>query len=83
MNTIELLKAASNNLGLSPADTMFKAQRLYERGFISYPRTETTAYPKNVENFNKIPIQLCSTNETEWSIKGRIDENVSLYFMEA
>jgi DNA topoisomerase-3 len=49
LNTVALLKVASNNLGIGPHQTMVIAERLYIRGFISYPRTESTQYP---EHFN-------------------------------
>ncbi|ADY73028.1 Reverse gyrase [Desulfurobacterium thermolithotrophum DSM 11699] len=41
-NTGELLKEASNNLGISAEETMNIAQALFESGFITYHRTDST-----------------------------------------
>jgi len=58
-----MLKIASSNLGIGPADTMHVAERLYLSGYITYPRTETTRYAnsfdfmeivKNLKNFSKL-----------------------------
>eukprot|EP00884_Botryococcus_braunii_P010708 jgi/Botrbrau1/19639/Bobra.0003s0009.1 len=45
LNTVELLKVASSAMGIGPHQAMQIAERLYTAGFISYPRTESSAYP--------------------------------------
>ncbi|XP_062164854.1 DNA topoisomerase 3-beta isoform X2 [Alnus glutinosa] len=49
LNTVNLLKVASSALGFGPQMAMQLAERLYTQGFISYPRTESTAYPSSFE----------------------------------
>ncbi|OZJ02901.1 hypothetical protein BZG36_04922 [Bifiguratus adelaidae] len=49
LNTVELLKFGSAHLGIAPQDCMNTAERLYTQGYISYPRTETSQYPKNFD----------------------------------
>lgn len=46
INTVAMLKFASSCLGLGPQQTMHTAERLYLSGYISYPRTESTAFPQ-------------------------------------
>jgi DNA topoisomerase-3 len=44
LNTVEMLKIASRQLGISPKQAMQLAEHLYTNGFISYPRTESSRY---------------------------------------
>jgi len=45
-STSRLLQTASNQLGLSPSDTMSICQQLYQTGYITYMRTESSQYSK-------------------------------------
>ena len=47
LNTSRLLQIASNQLRLSPRDTMSFCQVLYQDGYITYMRTENTKYSKD------------------------------------
>jgi DNA topoisomerase-3 len=49
LNTVALMKAASTQLGLGPQQGMHIAEHLYINGWISYPRTESSAYPEHFD----------------------------------
>ncbi len=51
-STNDFLRAAAN-LGYSPDRALSIAEKLYTEGYISYPRTDNTVYPKSI-NLRKI-----------------------------
>lgn len=44
LTTSSLQQQASNELNISPAETMLACQHLYEGGYITYPRTDSRVY---------------------------------------
>ncbi|VDM53039.1 unnamed protein product [Angiostrongylus costaricensis] len=73
LNTVELMRVASNAFGISPSSTMSIAEHLYTQGFISYPRTETTSYPSNFDLTGTLRQQ---ANNSKW---GDVVKKVSLF----
>ena len=49
LNTVAMMKACSKALGIGPHSAMQIAERLYLSGYLSYPRTESSAYPKSFD----------------------------------
>lgn len=49
MNTIKLQKLATSKLRISGHQVMEIAEKLYNKGFISYPRTETDKFPPSMD----------------------------------
>lgn len=62
LDTIELEKAASRKLGINAKETMKIAEKLYSQGFISYPRTETNIFPKELNLSNLVQLQVQDNN---------------------
>lgn len=62
LNTVNLLKVASSALGMGPHHAMQIAERLYTQGYISYPRTESTAYPATFDFEGTLKIQSRNPN---------------------
>lgn len=63
LDTVELEKQASRKLKLSAKTTMSIAERLYTQGYISYPRTETNIFPKEMNLANIVQTQ---TGDQRW-----------------
>ncbi|VDN37095.1 unnamed protein product [Gongylonema pulchrum] len=63
LDTVELEKLAVRKLKLSAKEAMAVAERLYNKGYISYPRTETNKFPNDIDLSTYVQQQLVST---EW-----------------
>ena len=49
LNTLEMQKRLNRAIRVSPDSIMKMAEELYQAGFISYPRTETDAFPPDFD----------------------------------
>ncbi|XP_076756767.1 topoisomerase 3-alpha isoform X2 [Xylocopa sonorina] len=63
LDTVELEKQGSRKLRLSAKETMRIAEKLYTQGLISYPRTETNIFPKEL---NLTPMVNQQVNHPDW-----------------
>ena len=63
INTVKLLKVASQSFGYSAQETLRIAEHLYLRGFTTYPRTESTDFSPN---FNFTEILQEHSSHSEW-----------------
>ncbi|XP_033096293.1 DNA topoisomerase 3-alpha-like [Anneissia japonica] len=63
MDTVELEKLSSRKLKISAKETMKIAEKLYTKGFISYPRTETNIFPKELDLY---PLVQEQTQDRQW-----------------
>lgn len=66
MDTVELEKLGARKLKLSAKVVMQAAEKLYTQGFISYPRTETNIFPKEL---NLRPLVEIQTRDQRWGGK--------------
>ncbi|CAI2732107.1 unnamed protein product [Schistosoma spindalis] len=60
----ELEKLASRKLHMGARYAMQLAERLYNKGFISYPRTETKIFPPDLDLKSLVRVQI---NDSRWS----------------
>ncbi|XP_063286717.1 DNA topoisomerase 3-alpha [Pelobates fuscus] len=63
LDTVELEKLASRKLKIGAKETMKIAEKLYTQGYISYPRTETNIFPKDL---NLTPLVEQQTQDRHW-----------------
>ncbi|PIO59881.1 hypothetical protein TELCIR_18643, partial [Teladorsagia circumcincta] len=63
MDTVQLEKLAVRKLKMSAKQAMDIAEKLYNKGYISYPRTETNKFPSNM-NLSALVGQL--TTSPKW-----------------
>jgi DNA topoisomerase-1 len=62
LNTTAFTTDASNRLGITPSRAMRIAEDLYMDGYISYPRTDNTVYPKSLDT-NQLVKQLVAVDD--------------------
>ncbi|CAL1541767.1 unnamed protein product [Lymnaea stagnalis] len=63
LDTVELEKLGSRKLKINAKETMKIAEKLYTQGFISYPRTETNMFPKDMDLVSLVEEQ---TRDPDW-----------------
>ena len=63
LTTVELQKMASIYLKMSSDKTMTVAEKLYNQGIISYPRTETDVFD---DKFELHPLISCQVQDSRW-----------------
>ncbi|XP_041521839.1 DNA topoisomerase 3-alpha isoform X2 [Microtus oregoni] len=65
LDTVELEKLASRKLRINAKETMRIAEKLYTQGYISYPRTETNIFPKDL---NLAALVEQQTQDPHWGV---------------
>ncbi|XP_029432031.1 DNA topoisomerase 3-alpha [Rhinatrema bivittatum] len=63
LDTVELEKLVSRKLKINAKETMKIAEKLYTQGYISYPRTETNIFPKDLNLGSLVEQQ---TQDPQW-----------------
>nr|CAD7396091.1 unnamed protein product [Timema poppensis] len=67
LDTVELEKLASRKLKLSAKVTMQISEKLYTKGLISYPRTETNIFPKELNLRSLVEMHTADHNWGEFA----------------
>ncbi|HEY3191515.1 MAG TPA: DNA topoisomerase I [Solirubrobacterales bacterium] len=76
LNTTAFTSDASSRLGITPSRAMRIAEDLYMDGYISYPRTDNTVYPKSLDT-KELVKQLVAIDDfkpAEFLLDGRSHE---------
>ncbi|KAK6635323.1 hypothetical protein RUM44_000574 [Polyplax serrata] len=63
LDTVELEKIASRKLKINAKEALRVAEKLYTQGLISYPRTETNIFPKEL---NLVPLVEMQVGDSNW-----------------
>ncbi|PVD39556.1 hypothetical protein C0Q70_02191 [Pomacea canaliculata] len=63
LDTVEMEKLVSRKLHINAKETMRVAEKLYTQGFISYPRTETNIFPKDLD---LVPLVTEQARDPNW-----------------
>ena len=61
---VSLLKVASSALGIGAHQAMRVAETLYLAGYLSYPRTESSAYPPGTDL--GAPLRAQASSDAQW-----------------
>lgn len=67
LNTIGMQKALSRHLNLSSEASMDIAEKLYNKGLLSYPRTETTIFTKNTNLRDLVAQQMLYNKNADYA----------------
>ena len=78
LTTVELQKNCSRYLRMNAKQSLAAAEKLYQKGFISYPRTETDTFPQAM-NLKSLVQNQSQNNQNPWSNYARnlLDEGNS------
>ncbi|MGH2956694.1 MAG: DNA topoisomerase I [Solirubrobacterales bacterium] len=75
LNTTAFTTDASSRLGITPSRAMRIAEDLYMDGYVSYPRTDNTVYPKslNVKELVSSLVKIDDFKAAEFLLEGKLE----------
>ena len=74
LNTVQMLKLCSKALGMGAQRAMSVAETLYMAGYLSYPRTESSAYPRGFDFISLVSVQQDHPDwgaHAQWLLQGQ------------